>query len=107
MSLRPWSRLYGHFMFCRLHPTYHKNATFDTPFGLLRREVSGIVTKVATRPNGELDYILLQPQRKDSRAMRIYECELYQLELRALAGNRLVSVRAWRAASFKNQQKVQ
>lgn len=96
--MRPWSRLRGHFMFCRLHPAHHKNAVFDGgPYlGPLRREVSGVVMKVVTKADGELDYIVLQPQRRDSRSMRIYQRELHQLELRTLAGNRLVSVKKWR-----------
>jgi hypothetical protein len=64
--------------------------------GTLRREVSGVITKVITKVDDELDYVVLQPQRRDSRSMRIYECELSQLELRTLGGNRLVGVKKWR-----------
>ena len=97
--MRPWSRLRGHFMFCRLHPAHHKNAVFDGgPYlGTLRREVSGVITKVITKVDGELDYVVLQPQRKGSRGMRIYQRELHQLELRTLAGNRMVSAKKWRS----------
>jgi len=52
--------------------------------------------KVVTKADGELDYIVLQPQRKGSRSMRNYKRERHQLELLTLDGNKCTSARRWR-----------
>jgi len=96
--MRTWNSLNGRAIFCRLHPTYHKDGAFVTPWGtVIRREVSGKVMKVITRADGSLKHLVLR--RWNGQRMRIYEPEVSQVEVRALAGNTLVGIR-----SFKNHQ---